>query len=458
MYYLCARFMKQDLTIGNPAKIIFLYSLPVIVGNVFQQIYNFVDNVIVGRAVGYEALAGVGVTGGMTFLILGFITGITAGLGVCTAQYFGAGDKAGVRKSIGTGIIICTVVSAILTIIAVAFAEPLLRVMGADDAVFEYARDYIIILFAGLSTQAAYNLVSCILRAIGDSRTPLYFLLFSCVLNVALDFAFVVGAGWGVKGAAVATVVAQFVSALLSFIYAFARYKEIRLSREDFRTSWALVKEHLSIGMPMAFQFSITAIGSVFLSAALAHFEAPYIAGFSAAWRITCIFAQIPVAFGVAMANYAGQNFGAGKLYRVREGARATSIMSMVFCVFASAVLFLFPDQMTSLFVEAGSENVDQIFDASRRYLVVSGSLYPFLFLIFIFRNALQGIGKTFWPLMGGVGELVLRAVTSFILPQKFGYTGVIYVDCLSWPVACLILAVAYYFIMMRKVKKDTTI
>ncbi|MCQ2142150.1 MAG: MATE family efflux transporter [Bacteroidales bacterium] len=442
--------MKQDLTIGRPAKVIFFYSLPVILGNVFQQVYNFVDNVIVGRAVGYEALAGVGVTTGMTFLILGFIIGITSGLGVRTAQYFGAGDMAGVRRSIGTSIWICIAISALMTAVALLLADPLLRAMGADESIYRYARDYVIILFAGLSTQTAYNLISSILRAVGDSKTPLYFLVFSSILNVILDLAFMYGAGWGVKGAAIATVLAQFISAAACFIYTFAHYRELRLSREDFRTSWALVNEHVRIGLPMAFQFSITAIGTIFLNAALAGFPAPYIAGFAAANRITGLFAQVPVSFGVAMANFAGQNFGAGKLGRVRQGVRATCVMSMLVCVVASSVLLLFPHQLTSLFVD-GADSVADIFDASRRYLRVSASLYPFLFLIFIFRNALQGIGRPFWPLMGGVGELVIRAITSFILPQRFGYTGVIYVDCLSWVLACLILAVAYYFIMMRK-------
>lgn len=448
--------MKQDLTVGSPARILFFYSLPVILGNVFQQIYNFVDNVIVGRAVGAEALAGVGVTTGMTFLVLGFIIGITSGLGVRTAQCLGAGDMDGVRKSIGTSIIITAVVSVLLTVIALAFAEPLLRLMGADEAIFSYSKDYVIVLFAGLFTQAAYNLISSILRAIGDSKTPLYFLIFSSVLNVILDIAFIYGAGWGVKGAAFATVIAQFISSALCFIYAFSHYRVIRLHRNDWRTDWKLISEHISIGLPMAFQFSITAIGMIFLNAALASFDAPYIAGFSAANRITSLFAQVPVSFGVAMANYAGQNFGAGKMERVRQGVRSICVMSMVVCVFASSILLLFPHQLTSLFVDvATSQSVETIFDASTRYLNVSATLYPFLFLIFVFRNALQGIGKTFWPLMAGVGELVIRAITSFILPKHFGYTGVIYVDCLSWVLACLILAVAYWCIVMKPPKQS---
>lgn len=443
--------MMNDLTKGNPAKVIFFYSIPVILGNVFQQVYNFVDNIIVGRYVSYQALAGVGVTTGMTFLMLGFMLGITSGLGVKTAQFYGAGDMKNVKRSIGTSIIITSAISIFLTAIALALAEPILRLMGADPEVFVHSRDYVKVIYAGLSTQAAYNLIACILRALGDSKTPLYFLIFSSVLNVALDILFVCSFGWGVKGAAFATVLSQLTSAVLCFVYAFVRYKEIRLSKEDMRTSWAFIWDHLNIGLPMAFQFSITALGMIFLNAALASFPSPYIAGFSAASRTSNLGSLVPVSFGVAMANYAGQNFGAGRIDRLRQGVRATCLMSMCVCVVVSLVMVVFPLALTSLFLDPGqTENTALIYDASRRYLHVSAALFPFLFLIFIFRNAMQGIGKTFWPLMAGVGELVIRAVTSFILPKLFGYTGVIYVDCLSWVLACTILAISYYFVVMR--------
>lgn len=444
--------MINDLTKGSPARVIFFYSLPIILGNVFQQVYNFVDNIIVGRYVSYQALAGVGVTTGMTFLMLGFMLGITSGLGVKTAQYFGAGDMKNVRRSIGTSIIICSVISVILTVVAVSLAEPILRLMGAGPEIFPHSRDYVTVIYAGLATQAAYNLIACILRALGDSKTPLCFLILSSVLNVALDILFVCGFGWGVRGAAFATVLAQLVSAVLCFVYAFTRYREIRLTREDFRTSRDYIWQHLAIGLPMAFQFSITALGMIFLNAALASFPSPYIAGFSAASRTCNLGSLVPVSFGVAMANYAGQNAGAGRIDRLRQGVKATCLMSMIVCVLVCSVMVLFPHSLTSLFLDPSqTDQVELIYDASRRYLNVSAALFPFLFLIFIFRNALQGIGKTFWPLMAGVGELVIRAVTSFILPRKFGYTGVIYVDCLSWVLACGILAAAYYLIIMRK-------
>lgn len=444
--------MIRDLTKGNPARVIFIYSLPIIIGNVFQQVYNFVDNVIVGRYVSYQALAGVGVTNGMTYLMLGFMVGITGGLGVKTAQHFGSGDIANVRKSIATGIVVCSAFAAVMTAASVLLADPVLRLLGAGPDIFGYARDYSVIIFAGLATQAAYNFISSVLRALGDSRTPLYFLIFSSVLNVVLDFLFVCGTGWGVRGAAFATVLSQLLSAVLCFIYAFTRYKEIRLRRSDFKLDGKFISDHLSLSFPMAVQSSIIAVGVIFLNAALASFPSQYIAGFSAASRTSNLGALVPVSLGVAMANYAGQNYGAGMMKRIRQGVRACCLMAMGVCLPVSSAMLVFPEQLTSLFVDPDTAgDVADIYDASVRYLRVSASLFPFLFLIFIFRNALLGIGRPFWPFMACVGELVLRAVTSFIFPKMFGYTGVIYVDCLSWVVACLIVFLAYVFIVVRK-------
>lgn len=438
--------MINDLTKGSPARVILLYSLPIILGNLFQQIYNTVDIIIVGRFVSYQALAGVGITSAIVFLVSGFVIGTTSGLGIRTAQFFGAGEMDNVRRSIGTSIIICAAVATILTVFSVTGVKPVLKLMGTSDDIFVYARNYLTIICAGVSTLTAYNLVACILRALGDSRTPLYFLIFSSALNIILDVVLVKTLGLGVEGAAFATIFSQLISSVLCFVFAFSRYKEIRLSRDDFRTSWKFIGEHLSIGMPMAFQFSITALGVIFLNSALNSFPAPYIAGFSAASKITSLASIVPVSFGVAIANYCGQNYGARKIDRMNKGVNATILMSAIVCVAMSLSLYFLDNQITSLFVDKGTvDGVADIYDASTRYLHISAMLLPFLFLIFIYRNALQGIGKTFWPLMGGVSELVLRAITSFILPQRFGYTGVILVDCLSWVIACVILVIAYY-------------
>ena len=447
--------MVNDLTKGNPAKVILSFSLPVILGNIFQQVYNFVDTVIVGRFINYEALAGVGITNCFTFLVLGFVWGITSGLSIRTAQLFGAKDMDGMRRSVGTSLIICVAMTLLLTLLTLVLTAPLLKLINTGPEVYDYAHDYLIVIFGGVFAQVAYNMISYILRALGDSKTPLYFLIFSSVLNVGLDLLFIITFGWGVRGAAFATVLAQAISALFCFIYAFRRYPELKLTRKDFQTDWAFAWEHLRIGIPMALQFSITATGIVILQAALNIFPPTYIAGFTAASKVQSLFVQIPIAFGVAIASYVGQNWGAGEIGRVRKGVNATLVMILCVCVVMSTTMTLLSHPMTSLFLNADAgEMVAPIYDASHRYLRVTAVFFPFLYLIFLYRNALQGVGKTFLPLMAGVLELVIRTVAALTLPRHFGYDGIVFTDVLSWIGACILLLISYFVQMPRAQKK----
>lgn len=448
--------MIKDLTYGRPAKVILTFSIPIILGNLFQQIYSLVDMVIVGRFLGFQALAGVGATGGMSFLVLGFALGITGGFGIMVAQFYGAKDLDRMRQSIGTSLILCLALSILLMVIALVSLKPMLDLISTPESIYKYSYDYIVIIYAGIFANVAYNMVSCILRALGDSRTPLYFILFSSLLNVAMDLLCIVVFGWGVRGAAAATVFSQIVSAVLCFIYAWKRYPEVRLKAEDFRTSISFMWDHLKIGLPMALQFSITAIGVIILQGALNHFEDTYIAGFSAANRVQQLSATVGVSFGVAMANYAGQNYGAGEIGRVRKGVTATVLLSLCVCAIASALMSIFADWLTTLFLDTETLNgpaeiVEQIYGASRQYLYISAIFFPFLYVLFVYRNALQGIGKTFWPLMAGVAELLIRFIASAILPTRFGFLGVSLVDVLAWVGACTILAVSYYIIIPKE-------
>lgn len=444
--------MTNDLTKGSPARVIFFFSLPIILGNLFQKVYDFVDSVIVGRFINYEALAGVGLTNGFTFMVLGFVWGVTSGLGIRTAQLYGAGDMKGMRRSVGTSLIISAALSVFLTVAALLLTGPLLHLIRTQEAVYNYAYTYLIIMFAGITAQVAYNMISCILRALGDSRTPLYFLIFSSVLNVCMDLLFIVVFGWGVAGAAYATVLAQAVSAALCFLYAFRRYPELKLSADDFRTSWAFVWEHLRIGIPMALQFSITAMGIVILQAALNIYPPTYIAGFAAASKVQSLFVLVPISFGVAIASYVGQNYGAGEIGRVRKGVNATLVMILAICVVMSLSMVAFAKPMTSLFLSADAgEMVTPIFRAARRYLHFSAMFFPFLYVIFLYRNALQGVGRTLLPLLAGVLELVIRTVASLTLPRLYGYDGVIFSDVSAWIGACIMLVISYIVQMPKE-------
>ena len=429
-----------------------VYSLPIILANVFQQVYALVDMAIVGRLVGYEALSGVGATNGLSFLLFGFASGVTAGFGICVAQFFGAKDYASLRRSVATSLRLSLQLSLALTAIALAFCGPMLRLMGTPEAVFGYSLTYISVIFAGTLAQVAYNMMACILRSLGDSRTPLLVLIFSVTLNVGLDLLFIGVFGWGVAGAAWATTISQGISAVISAAYAFRHYPMIRPQRGDWHLTRAFAWHHLRIGLPMAFQFSITAVGILLLQAALNRFPVTYMAGFTAANKVQNLGATVSIAFGMAMANYAGQNIGAGRMDRVRAGVRASLWITMVVCVVCAAVMVVFARPLTALFVgETGAGaavaagSLAEIFEAAREYLVCSAVFFPFLYVIFIFRNALQGIGKPFWPLMGGVFELVIRAFAAAFLPQRFGYNGIVLIDTLAWVGAALLLVIAYF-------------
>lgn len=447
--------MIKNLTKGNPAKVILLFSFPIILGNIFQQIYSVVDTIIVGKFVNYQALAGVGITNGMMFLVFGFVVGITSGCGLRISQFFGAGDYAKMRRSIATCYLICIALAIVLTIVALACIEPMLRLIHTPENIYDYAYDYMFVSFLGLFSQIGYNLISSILRALGDSKTPLYFLIFASGLNIFLDLLFVKDFGWGVPGAAWATILSQLISASLCFVYVHHRYPELRLAKTDFATSWNFIWEHLRIGLPMALQFSITAAGIIIFFAALNGFPTTYIAGFTSASKIQNLGMLIPISFGVAIATYVGQNFGAGNILRMRRGVLYTIGMTLIVCVAVSLLMILFARPLTSLFLDGkATGNIEEIFYASCHYLYISAAFFPFLFLIFVFRNALQGVGKTFLPLMAGVLELVIRTIASFTLPNIFGYNGIVMVDVLAWVGACILLFIAY-IVQMPKFERN---
>ena len=434
-----------DMTTGEPSKIILKYSLPVLIGNLVQQLYNTADMIIVGRLLGANALAAVGNTGAMNFLVLGFSMGLTSGFAVITAQRCGAKDEDGVKRSIASNIVLNAVFSVAMTFIAVATAAPILRATNTPEAIFEDSLVYITIIYIGIIAIVLYNFAACILRAAGDSRSPLYFLLAAAVLNVGLDILFIAQFNMGVVGAALATILAQVLAGAASTVYMFAKYPVLRAARKHFRLNFGFLARHLKIGLPMAFQFSITAIGMVILQGAINVFGPEKIAGYSAAGKIENLINIGANAFGVTMANYTGQNYGAGRLDRVKEGTRKCCVITLIFSVVSMLLAIFLSEPLATLFVDSGEAAV---IEASRQYLRISALFYPVLFLIFVFRNTLQSLGRGFMPVMAGVAELVARAVAALILPMLFGYTGICFVGPCAWVSASVLLAVSYAVII----------
>ncbi len=447
------RDSSKDMTSGSPFKLILTFTIPLLIGNVFQQFYSMADTIIVGKTIGATALAAVGTTGPLNFLILGFIIGLTSGFAVITAQYFGAKDFHYLRRSIAAIIKLCAVTIIGMTVLSMLSARSLLRMINTPADIINDAWSYIIIIFAGIITMVLYNMTSCILRALGDSKTPLFFLILSSILNIGFDLLFILVFHMGVAGAALATVISQGVSGVLCLLYTIKNYPYLIPSRNDWKSNAAFYWRHLRIGLPMAFQFSITAIGVVVLQGALNLFGSTTIAAFTAATKVEQLVTQPAGSFGVTMANYAGQNLGAGRLDRVRDGVRKCTLLTLAFAAAGMAILFLFGNALTGLFVNSSEPAYLEILSLSKRYLTICSIFFPALFLLFVHRNALQGVGKSFMPLMAGVFELITRVAVAMTLPQLLGFTGICLAGPFAWVSAAALLAVSYFIILRQMTK-----
>ncbi|SFI99769.1 putative efflux protein, MATE family [Terrisporobacter glycolicus] len=439
--------MTNDMTQGSPLKIFIFFSIPLLIGNIFQQLYSMVDTIIVGRFVGVDALAAVGSTGSMFFLVNGMILGLTSGFGVLVSQKFGAKDEAGVKKAVASNITLTLISTFLMTVIALIVKNPLLRMMNTPENIFDNANTYITIIFAGLITQALYNMSAGILRALGDSKTPLYFLIISSILNVILDLVFIINFKMGVSGAAYATNIAQGFSAVLCLIYSYKRFQVLRLKKEDFKVETHYYTKHLKIGVPMGLQFSVTAVGIIIVQSAINVFGSIVIASYTASSKVLQLVMQPSISFGVTIATYAGQNLGAGRFDRIKNGMKIMNKVSIVTSLIAGAILIFLGKYFVTLFIE---NPTPEIFSYAQQVFNYSAVFFIPLGFIFIYRNVLQGMGESFVPMMAGVYELVARSIVAFTLPKFIGFTGICLSDPIAWIAAAVPLMITYY----RKMKK----
>lgn len=445
------RAVQNDMTKGSPMKIILSFTLPIFLGNVFQQFYNMADTVIVGKFVGTKALAAVGSTGTIMFLVYGFVVGMTAGFTVLTAQKFGAGDMASMRKTVAGASILSLIVGVILTVVFMIFMKPWLRVMNTPEDIFADAYVYIMIISGGILAQMLYNLLASILRALGNSKVPLYFLILSALLNIVLDLVLIVGFHMGAAGAAVATIIAQGVSGLLCLVYIFRKVPVLRMHREDWHPSGHLLKVQLCIGIPMALQYSITAIGTMMVQSSLNILGSTLVAAYTAACKIEQVVTQAFTAMGTTMATYAAQNMGAGDVTRIRQGFRACTILGIAYSFLAAGLVMTVGKYMTYLFV---SEDVKTIMDSVDIYLKCVGAFFIPLMAVNVYRNGIQGLGYGVLPMMAGVAELIGRGVVAVIAAKQKSFAGVCLASPAAWLLASALLIVMYYYIMKIDIKK----
>ena len=438
------------MTVGKPSKLIIQFMISMFLGNVFQQFYNVADSIVAGQFLGVQALAAIGSTGSLMFFVTGWMNGMSSGFAILVSQWFGAKKYDRMRHYVAMSVYLSIILSVLMTVGFLAANEPILRMMNYSPDIMPDVTAYMGIIYAGLIVTAAYNALAAFLRALGDSRSPLYFLIISAAINVVLDIVFIVYGGMGVDGCAYATVIAQAISALLCFIYIVKRYPILHLKREDFRISFRSWGRLLALGIPMALQFSITAIGTIIVQGAVNVYGEIYMAGFSAAGKLQNIIATVFSAFGATIATYVGQNRGAGKMDRVRQGVRTTQMMIIVYSVFAMAVVLLLGRYMMWIFV---SPSETEVIDVAVLYFRTVFWCYPFLGSIFLYRNTLQGLGYGLVPMLGGVFELIARAGIVLLVAGHTSFVGVCLSDPAAW-LSALIPLVPYYIYIMKKWKK----
>ncbi|MCD8303613.1 MAG: MATE family efflux transporter [Prevotellaceae bacterium] len=438
---------QKELTSGPALPLITRFTLPLLLGNMLQQTYSMVDAAIVGKFLGINALASVGASSSVIFLILGFCNGCCGGFAIPVAQRFGARDYSTMRGYISAALKITALLSVLIAVLTGLLCMDILRWMRTPDNILEGAYLYLVIIFAGIPCTFFYNLLSSIIRALGDSKTPFWFLLFSTALNIVLDVFCIVVLRWGVAGAAIATVFSQGLSAVLCYVYMYRSFDILKSTAEERRFQPHLAKSLLFIGVPMGLQFSITAIGSIMLQSANNALGTAYVAAFTAAIRIK-MFLMCPLeSLGIAMATYCGQNYGAGKPERIWTGVKVSSLMMLCYAAFTIMLLLAGARHFALLFVPPTETEI--LRDAAL-YLHVGSLFFPVLGLLCILRYSIQGVGFTNLAMFSGVAEMIARILVSLLAVPAFGYIGVCYGDPTAWIAADLFLVPAFCYIYAR--------
>lgn len=443
----------KDMTVGSPMKLIIEFAVPMLLGMLFQQVYNLVDTMIVGRALGVEALAAVGSTGSINFMIIGFCLGVCSGFALPVAQRFGAKDYDGLRKYVGNSAILSGIIALIMTVATGLLCNQILVWMNTPDDIIGLAYDYIFVIFMGIPATILYNMLSGYLRSLGDSVTPLIFLIFSSVLNIGMDLLFILQFHMGVMGAALATVIAQGISGVLCLFVVMFKFDILHLNREDWRMDGHHVGVLLGMGLPMGFQYSITAIGSVILQTAVNGLGSTAVASMTAASKIS-IFMCCPFdALGSTMATYGGQNVGAGKLDRLSKGMWSAGILGIIYSVVILGVLQLWGQNLVYLFVDASEV---MVVEQAKQFLIINAEFYIFLVFVNVVRFLIQGMGYSGFAVFAGVFEMIARAFVGMALVPIFGFAAACYASPFAWVLADAFLFPAYYFVLHRLKKRMT--
>ena len=437
----------KDLTVGSPMKLILSFAIPMLFGFLFQQFYNMVDTIIVGKCLGVSALAAVGSTGSINFMIIGFCTGACSGFAIPVAQKFGAGDYVGMRKFVANAGWLSAVFAAVMTTIVGFLCMDILQWMNTPEDIIQGAYDYIFIIFLGIPVTYLYNILAGIIRSLGDSKTPVYFLLLSSLMNIALDFFTILVLGMGVSGPALATVISQGISAVLCLIYMIRHYPILHMKDEEWKPDGRMLGTLCSMGIPMGLQYSITAIGSVVLQTAVNSLGSMAVAAVSTGSKVSMFFCCPFDALGGTMATYAGQNVGAKKLDRVKEGLKAASLIGIVYSLIAFVILFFGGKYIALLFMDADQT---EIIGRVAMFLIGNSMFYIPLTFVNVVRFTIQGMGFSTFAILAGVCEMAARSLVGFCLVPVFGFLPACFESPLAWIFADAFLIPAFFHCMKK--------
>lgn len=433
--------MEKDMTKGSPMKLILGFSVPLLFGLLFQQFYSMVDTIIVGHYLGVNALAAVGATGSVNFLIIGFCMGICNGFAIPIAQEFGAGNEKNLRRYVTNSIRLAVIFAVVMTIVVVLLCRPILRMMRTPENIIDGSYSYIVIIFLGIPVTYLYNLTSAIIRSLGDSKTPVIFLTMAAILNIALDLLCIIVFHWGVAGAAIATVVSQAAAGVCCLLFMKKKFSVLQMSKEDWRKDRIFMGKLCNMGLPMGLQYSITAIGSVILQSAVNGIGSDAVATVTAGSKLSMLMMCPFDAMGSTMATYGGQNVGAGKLDRISKGLKSCVLLGAAYSVLAFIIVLLFGGDLLLLFVDSSEI---AILENAKWYITTNVAFYFPLALVNIVRFMIQGMGYSKLAVFAGAFEMLARGLAGFVLVPLFGFTAVGFANPLAWIFADAFLIPAY--------------
>lgn len=439
----------RDMTKGSPAKLILFFAVPLMLGNIFQQLYTMVDTIVVGQIAGVQALAALGAVEWIMWMVLGVSTGITQGFSILISQHYGAKKWDALKKTVAHSYLLTAVTAILLLIVSQLTARWILVFLNTPDNIIGMSLIYLRIVFCGIPIVAAYNILASVLRALGNSRTPLIAMIIASFINVILDILFVAVLHWGVAGAALATVIAQTFSAFYCFLVV-RKIEIVHTCREDFAKIPGLNRKLFALGAPILFQDVIISVGGLAVQFVINGYGFLFVAGFTATNKLYGVLEMAAISYGYAIVSYVGQNLGAGEIRRIKKGVRASTVLAFFTSAVISILMFLFGKILLSMFISGNPEQAGQVLAIAWHYLSVMASCLCILYFLYVYRSALQGLGNTMIPMLSGIVEFFVRVGVALLLPRLIGQNGIFYAEIAAWTGA-VILLVSSYYVSIRK-------